>query len=115
MASATTSFRFLTMAILMIVGTLVFRDHRVSAQCETSIPSLISQCSKYVQKSGPEEPPSQSCCNVVTHLDIPCICKYVTPKVEEIVSVEKVMFVARSCGLTLTPGMKCGSFVVPPV
>ena len=107
MASA--SFRFLTLAILMIAGTLAFGDHGVSAQCETSLLSLIAQCSQYVEVSGPKVPPSQGCCNVVTKLDIPCLCKLVTPDVEKLVSMEKVVFVGRSCGLTLQPGMKCGS------
>ncbi|EOY32804.1 Bifunctional inhibitor/plant lipid transfer protein/seed storage helical domain - like 10 [Theobroma cacao] len=112
MASA--SFRFLTLAILVIAGTLVFGNHGVSADCKTSIPSLISQCSKYVQVSGPEIPPSQGCCDVMKDLDIPCLCNLVTPEVEKLVSMEKVVFVARTCGLTLEPGMKCGSFTVPP-
>ncbi|XWS73624.1 hypothetical protein CRYUN_Cryun02cG0144500 [Craigia yunnanensis] len=63
MASA--SFRFLTLAILMIAGTLAFGDHGVSAQCETIIPRLVAQCSQYVQVSGPKAPPSQDCCNVI--------------------------------------------------
>ncbi|XVF04801.1 hypothetical protein REPUB_Repub05bG0116800 [Reevesia pubescens] len=109
------SYRFLTLAILMIAGILVFEDHVVSAQCETSIPSLISHCSQYVKTSGPEVPPSQGCCNVITDLNIPCLCKFVTPEVEKLVSMEKVVYVARYCGLTLQPGMKCGSFVVPTV
>ncbi|XVE59938.1 hypothetical protein DITRI_Ditri05aG0086600 [Diplodiscus trichospermus] len=113
MASAS-CFRFLTLAILMIAGTLALRDTGVSAQCETSIPDLISQCSQYVHVSGPQIPPSESCCNVITKLDIPCLCKLVTPEVEKLVSMEKVVFVARKCGLTLRPGMKCGSFTVPP-
>ncbi|XP_021279266.1 protein LIM1-like [Herrania umbratica] len=112
MASA--SFRFLTLAILVIAGTLVCANHGVSAQCQTSIPSLISQCSKYVKASGPEIPPSQGCCDVIKDVDIPCLCKLVTPEVEKLVSMKKVVFVARTCGLTVQPGMKCGSFTVPP-
>ncbi|KAK8345327.1 hypothetical protein V6Z12_A07G140600 [Gossypium hirsutum] len=94
---------------------LVFTSyHWAWGQCETSIPKLISQCGQYVEGSGPETTPSKACCDVITSLDIPCMCKYVTPDVEKLVNMEKVVFVAKSCGLTLQPGMKCGSFVVPP-
>lgn len=103
------NFRFMTSAILIIAASLAFTDHGVSAQCETSIPSLISYCSEYVRVSGPKVPPSQECCNVITHLDMPCLCQFVTPDVEKLVSMEKVMFVGRSCGLNIQPGMKCGS------
>ncbi|KAB2021378.1 hypothetical protein ERO13_D07G126100v2 [Gossypium hirsutum] len=100
---------WLRLAVLMMVGS-----HWAWGQCETSIPKLISQCGQYVEGSGPETTPSKACCDVITSLDIPCMCKYVTPDVEKLVNMEKVVFVAKSCGLTLQPGMKCGSFVVPP-
>ncbi|KAE8712189.1 putative Bifunctional inhibitor/lipid-transfer protein/seed storage 2S albumin superfamily protein [Hibiscus syriacus] len=111
---ASSSFGFLSLAMLVMVGTLWGEQDGVSAQCELSIPSLVSQCSEYVKISGPGIPPSKSCCDVVKGLNIPCMCKYVTPDVERLVSMEKVVFVAKSCGLTVQPGMKCGSFVVPP-
>ncbi|XVF47292.1 hypothetical protein PTKIN_Ptkin03bG0098200 [Pterospermum kingtungense] len=106
------NFRLLSVAILMIAATLGFRDHGVSGQCEASIPSLISQCLEYVKVSGPEVAPSQDCCNVITHVDIACLCKLVTPDVEKLVSMEKVVFVGRSCGLKIQPGMKCGSKII---
>ncbi|KAK8661104.1 hypothetical protein V6N13_052004 [Hibiscus sabdariffa] len=112
---ASSSFHFLSLAMLVIVSTLWVEYAGVSAQCELSIPRLVSQCSEYVRVSGPEIPPSKDCCNVVQNLDIPCLCKYVTPQVEQLVSMEKVVFVAKSCGLTVQPGTKCGSFVVPPL
>ncbi|KAK8697591.1 hypothetical protein V6N13_113732 [Hibiscus sabdariffa] len=105
------SFHFLSLAALVITATL----SGVSAECETSIPSLISQCSQYVKIAGPEVPPSKDCCDVVKSLDVPCICKFVTPEVEKLISMEKAVFVGRSCGLTIQSGMKCGSYVVPPL
>ncbi|KAE8711355.1 putative Bifunctional inhibitor/lipid-transfer protein/seed storage 2S albumin superfamily protein [Hibiscus syriacus] len=105
---ASSSFGFLSL-MLVVVGTLLGEYNGVSAQCETSIPSLVSQCSEYIRVPGPEIPPSTDCCDVVKSVDIPCICKYVTPEIEKLVSMEKVVFVATACGLTLQPGMKCGS------
>ncbi|KAK8697592.1 hypothetical protein V6N13_113733 [Hibiscus sabdariffa] len=108
---ASSSSQFLSLSVLVIAATLC----GVSAECVTSIPSLVSQCSQYVKITGPEVPPSKDCCDVVKILDVPCICNFVTPEVEKLISMEKVVFVGTSCGLTVKPGMKCGSYVVPPL
>ncbi|KAJ4845963.1 hypothetical protein Tsubulata_000763 [Turnera subulata] len=111
------SSHFLSLAMLVVVGTLTLGlgdNHMVSAQCGTNVPDLVLHCARYVKVDGPKENPDQACCHVITGLDIPCVCKYVTPEVQKMVSMEKVVYVARTCGLTLQPGMKCGSFVVPP-
>lgn len=96
-------------AIFLVAGILTLSNIGVSAQCEGSIPGLISQCQQYVSKSGQKEPPSAGCCAVVKKVDIQCICRLVTKEVEQIVSMEKVVYVARTCGLTISKGMKCGS------
>ncbi|KAK8655163.1 hypothetical protein V6N13_107753 [Hibiscus sabdariffa] len=108
---ASSSFQFLSLSALVMVATLC----GVSADCVTSIPSLVSKCSQYVKIPGPEVQPSMDCCDVVKSLDVPCICKFVTPELQKLISMEKVVFVGRSCGLTVPPGMKCGSYVVPPL
>ncbi|XVF69569.1 hypothetical protein PTKIN_Ptkin11bG0091800 [Pterospermum kingtungense] len=105
---------FLSLAILMIAGSLVFGDLRVSAQCGTSFQAVYSQCSQYVLGPGPGAPPSQACCDVIRPLDIPCFCSFVSQAVERLVSMEKLVNVARYCGLTIQPRMRCGSYTVPP-
>ncbi|KAJ1420636.1 Bifunctional inhibitor/plant lipid transfer protein/seed storage helical domain [Sesbania bispinosa] len=110
---ATTS-TWLTLAMLVVCGSLIYNTNQVSGQCGGSLPALISQCSQFVQKPGPMIPPSPGCCAELRHLDIPCACKLVTKSVEKYVSIPKVIFVARSCGLNLPPGMQCGSVRVPP-
>ncbi|KAL4303184.1 hypothetical protein GQ457_10G006350 [Hibiscus cannabinus] len=105
MASSSSQFLSLAVSVLVISATLC----GVSAECVTSIPSLISQCSQYVKITGPQVPPSKDCCDVVKVVDVPCVCNFVTPEVEKLISMEKVVFVGTSCGLTVKPGMKCGS------
>ncbi|XP_050224875.1 uncharacterized protein LOC126674472 [Mercurialis annua] len=114
MANAKTNV--LVMTMLVILGTLILNDRKVSAQCEGKVPisDLISQCSKFVQKTGPKIAPSQQCCQVVKNAEIPCVCKLVTSAIEKIVSMEKVVYVARTCGVEVQPGFKCGSYTVPP-
>ncbi|XP_065864122.1 uncharacterized protein [Euphorbia lathyris] len=104
-------------ATLLIVGTLILNDQKVSASglCATRIPSLITHSAKFVKKHGPKIPPSGDCCVAVKAVNRSCVCKYVTPKVESIISMDKVVYVARTCGLKVDSGTKCGSYTVPPV
>lgn len=97
------------LAIVVIVGTLMFGNVPVSAQCGGSIPQLVAQCSQFVKKDGPKIPPSPGCCSVMKAADIPCVCGLVTPDIEKLISMEKVVYVARTCGVTVNPGTKCGS------
>ena len=101
--------RCLALAMLMVAIILISGNHEVSAQCQASVPALISQCSKFVQKSGPKIPPSADCCAVVKGVDIPCVCNLITKAIENIISFEKVVYVGRTCGLTIKSGTKCGS------
>lgn len=101
--------RCLVLVVLMIAGTLIFGDIQVSAQCGGSIPNLVAQCSSFVGVKGPKIPPSTGCCWAVKSADIPCVCSLVTPDIEKLISMEKVVFVARTCGINVPPGKKCGS------
>ncbi|KAF8398308.1 hypothetical protein HHK36_017235 [Tetracentron sinense] len=109
------NIRCLALAVLVIAG-IVISGGQVSAQsCQGDIQGLISQCAQYVGKSGPKTPPSQGCCTVVQKADVPCVCKSITKEVEQIISMEKVVYVAQYCGKTIPHGMKCGSYTVPMV
>nr|DAD29509.1 TPA_asm: hypothetical protein HUJ06_030977 [Nelumbo nucifera] len=107
------SIRYLASAALILAGFLVSK-HQVSAQdCQSDLHNLVIQCKQFVLKSGPKLPPSQGCCAVVKKADIPCVCKYITKEVEQFISVDKVVYVAQSCGKELPHGMKCGSVTIP--
>ncbi|XP_065864281.1 uncharacterized protein [Euphorbia lathyris] len=101
------------MATLLMVGALILKDQKVSAECSRSIPPLITHCANFMNKDAPKVPPSKDCCEVLRSVDIPCVCKFVNPKVEAIISMEKGAYVARTCGLKVEPGKKCGSYTVP--
>ncbi|CAK9184357.1 unnamed protein product [Ilex paraguariensis] len=110
------SFRVSALAMLMVAGILISEDMGVSAlDCSVDIQRLISNCKRYVIKLVPKIPPSAACCGVVKSANFTCVCSHVTPAITKFVSIEKVLYVAKTCGLTLTSGMKCGSFTVPPV
>lgn len=92
----------------MICLTLLY-NATASAQCQGDFQGLIQQCSRYVQKAGPEIKPSNECCNLVRNVDLPCVCEHVTSEAERIISMRKATFVAGFCGKPLAHGTKCGS------
>ncbi|XP_058735165.1 uncharacterized protein LOC131607157 [Vicia villosa] len=102
----------LTLTILVVFGTLFYNTNNVSAQC--GFTALIHKCSKFVETPGPTIPPSPECCAAIKSFDLPCACKLFTKESEKFVSIQKTIFVARSCGLKVPPGMQCGSVKVPP-
>ncbi|KAL9458646.1 hypothetical protein AB3S75_007500 [Citrus x aurantiifolia] len=109
----------LPLAILVIAGFMVSKNQIVSAKsCGVNVSNLVSECLRYAGKIGPQEPPSQGCCAEVKTIDVPCVCKFLTDDVVEtisdFISTKKAVFVARSCGIYLSPGTQCGSFTIPP-
>ncbi|KAK7258115.1 hypothetical protein RIF29_32567 [Crotalaria pallida] len=100
--------------ILVVVRSIIYNTNQVSAQCGGDLPNLISQCSQFVQKNGPKVPPSPGCCAVLKTFDIKCACQLIPRDVEKYISIPKAIFVARSCGLNLPAGTKCGRKIVLP-
>jgi hypothetical protein len=100
----------LVLAMLIFAGILISSNHRVMAQsCQANALGLVSQCEKYVRKSGPKAKPSWGCCAVVKIVDVTCVCKLVSKEIEDAIDMEKVVYVARSCGKKIASGTKCGS------
>ncbi|GKU92227.1 hypothetical protein SLEP1_g5984 [Rubroshorea leprosula] len=114
MATTNTQFTTTLAAFLIIAAITVSHDGLVSGQgCQADLQNLVAQCAMYVQRAGPKLNPSPSCCSVVVHVDIPCICNYITSGIERVIDMEKVTYVAGYCGKALAPGTKCGSYTVP--
>ncbi|RDX91829.1 hypothetical protein CR513_26128, partial [Mucuna pruriens] len=89
---------------LIVLGNL----GGISAQseCGGDVSSILTSCKSFVQKKEPEIPPSKECCEMVKNVDVPCFCKYVTPEIEARFSVEKAIYVAKTCGCSLPKGTK---------
>lgn len=101
----------LLFAVLLISGSLVpGEDVLVAvAECQSDVGELISKCEAYVQKTGPKIPPSEACCGVVRGVDVSCVCGLVTKRIVSIISMEKVVYVTRTCGKVVPSGTHCGS------
>ncbi|XP_011032285.1 PREDICTED: uncharacterized protein LOC105131149 [Populus euphratica] len=119
MATTTTHrCHVLALAMLLIVGMHILGDQKVAASCQEVLPPLISNCNRFVRIPGPKVPPSDACCQAVKQVplgDLPCLCKFVTPDLQKVISMEKAVYVARTCGLPIPSGLTvCGSYTIPP-
>ncbi|XP_075644123.1 male-cone protein 1-like [Castanea sativa] len=102
------------LAFFAIIVILSSSNNVVGQDCQGDMQGLMSQCSSYVKKDGPKIKPSPQCCDVIKKADIPCVCKRLTAEIEKAINMDKVVFVANTCGKPLVPGSKCGAFNVPP-
>jgi len=101
----------LLLAIFAVAGILFSGDKNmaVGQPCQGDMQGLITQCALFVQKNVPKMNPSPGCCGVIKSVDIPCVCQHITKDIEQMIDMEKVVFVAQYCGRPLAQGTKCGS------
>ena len=89
-------------------------DDPPAGDCDQDLQDLMSSCQQYVHfPADPKIPPSPACCSVVQRVNIPCLCSKVTPTVEALICMDKVVYVASYCKRPLQPGSTCGSYHVP--
>lgn len=101
---------FLLLALAMVAAFLSISPARAQIEnCGAELIELVNQCVDYVFIPGPKVNPSKACCVEVCKLDVPCFCDHLPPKTEEVMSLEKAIFVARYCGKLVPHGTKCGS------
>ncbi|KAF9594918.1 hypothetical protein IFM89_035482 [Coptis chinensis] len=87
--------KFSVIMVIIVGLTITFSNNQVLAQqCESDIQGLARECAQFVQRSGKLTRPSPGCCNILKNVDIPCACKHVTRDVEQIISMEKVIYMS---------------------
>ncbi|TKY49651.1 lipid-transfer protein DIR [Spatholobus suberectus] len=104
------------LVILAIIGILVFfgaNKNVVVGQCQGDMTGLVTQCAMYVQKSGPKMNPSPECCHEIKIADGSCLCQHLTKAMLQFIDVQKVIYVAQSCGKPIPSGTNCGGVTVP--
>lgn len=103
---------FMPLALFMVIGmNMLCNLNGVTAQfCQgTALSEITAICANSVAPSGPDVPPSPACCSAMKLADLPCLCKIFTGEVEKVVSPKKVVNVAKTCGVSVPAGLKCGS------
>ncbi|TVU41486.1 hypothetical protein EJB05_15009, partial [Eragrostis curvula] len=58
--------------------------------------------------------PTDSCCRAVQKVDMPCVCRIITPEEEHKINPRYVFYVSQDCNKPVPAGQKCGSWTVPP-
>ncbi|CAL4932877.1 unnamed protein product [Urochloa decumbens] len=84
--------------------------HDEVTACQNDIDALWHTCKQYVQKEGPKQKPSSDCCKTVQAAEAheSCVCDYLgSPDTKGKLSMEKVFYVTKQCGVTVPAG--CGS------
>ncbi|XP_068658107.1 uncharacterized protein [Aristolochia californica] len=112
MGAMSIRYCFLLLAVV-VAGITLSGEHVLAQDCSEDFKALTQHCARFVRISGPKEPPSAECCQVVQRCNLPCICSRITKEMEKIISPEKVAFVAHSCGRPIPSGTKCGSLTIP--
>ncbi|XVF04802.1 hypothetical protein REPUB_Repub05bG0116900 [Reevesia pubescens] len=104
------------MALIMVIEVLIMGESsQVSGQGECgNLEGLgvLFGCLNFIEKDKPKVAPSTECCGAVNSIGMNCTCKLITKEIEQIISMEKLVYVAAACGHPLPPGTQCGSKTV---
>ncbi|XP_021677382.2 uncharacterized protein LOC110662651 [Hevea brasiliensis] len=113
MESSRSRLSWVALAVLVVAGILISGEQASAISCQKDVIGLATKCKDFVEKEGPIVKPSKDCCAVVKKANVPCVCSLVTKQIEDLISMEKVFYVAKTCGKKVSPGTKCGSYTVP--
>jgi hypothetical protein len=105
--------RFLGLATLLLIASIFVLEISAQTECGGDISAIETQCRSFCEKEGPQIPPSDACCDTMRGLDVTCYCnKYVNSDILKIISVEKALYVAKTCQAQNIPKDKCGSKLI---
>ncbi|XP_062186470.1 uncharacterized protein LOC133890042 [Phragmites australis] len=103
-----------TMAVAAARPAATADDAPPAGNCDQELSDLIANCQDYIKfPANPKIQPSEACCAVIQRANIPCLCSKVTPTVETVLCMDKVVYVTNYCKRPLQPGSNCGSYHVP--
>lgn len=95
----------LTLSSILVLGNSI----DLPINCGGNVLNIALQCRQYVEKNGPPKAPSEGCCSALKGVDVACYCKFVTPDIVNQISMEKALYVLKTCGVGPIPSDKCGS------
>ncbi|KAM1126436.1 hypothetical protein ACFX2B_041117 [Malus domestica] len=81
------------------------------SQCKQEVGRLRDECRSAIL---PGRNPSALCCQIVRAAHVECVCPYVTPKVANLIPVERTIKQIEGCGRSVPRNFKCGSITTPP-
>lgn len=98
------------MAFSLVFSMLVTHQACGEEDCYEDKEAVKSRCKKSINIVGNFVEPTAKCCEKVRASNMACICRKITAKEQLLVlSVVKLVQVARKCGNPVAAGSKCGS------
>ncbi|XP_048325511.1 uncharacterized protein LOC125421255 [Ziziphus jujuba] len=100
--------------LVVFVGVLEMRipmanGNTSPSQCKQEKDLLVKECKAMIFGSNP----SPSCCQRVRVTHVECVCPLVTPKLANLIDVQKIITQIEGCGRTVPHHFKCGSVTTP--
>lgn len=101
------NFRLMVLALVFIL----FATPRACGEgdCYEHKDWIKRLCINSIKLHGKYEPPTDTCRQLVEAADMVCICHILKPADELMISIIKLVRLARDCGKPLPVGTKCGS------
>ncbi|KAF3433227.1 hypothetical protein FNV43_RR24329 [Rhamnella rubrinervis] len=75
------------------------------SQCKQEKDLLVKECKNVIFGQNP----SQSCCQRVRVTHVECVCPLVTPKLANLINVQRTFKQIAGCGRTMPHHFKCGT------
>ncbi|MCI24896.1 lipid transfer protein, partial [Trifolium medium] len=80
--------RCIGFATLVLTASILMLGIYAQSECGGDSNVINTQCRSFIEKDGPKIPPSEPCCEAMKGVDVSCYCKYVIPRIENMISVE---------------------------
>ncbi|XP_015877675.3 uncharacterized protein LOC107414092 [Ziziphus jujuba] len=100
------------MVLVVFVGVWEMRTvngDTSPSQCKQEKDLLVKECKAVIFGSNP----SPSCCQRVRVTHVECVCPLVTPKLANLINVQRTIKQIEGCGRTVPHHFKCGSVTTP--
>ncbi|KAL6909840.1 hypothetical protein ACP4OV_001499 [Aristida adscensionis] len=86
-----------------------------SSKPEDQKENIIYNYITTIKKNPPYQIPSVRCIHSLVESDFEAVCGVINKEDEKLISVERLVEIARHFGKRLTPGFRCGTYyIVPP-
>ncbi|KAF4380028.1 hypothetical protein F8388_018152 [Cannabis sativa] len=100
----------MVLVALFVVAPPTAKAETSPSQCKQERNNIVSACKAVIFRQSP----SANCCARVRETHVECVCPYVTPKLANLVNVERSIKQIQGCGRTVPRNFKCGSVTTPP-